>query len=194
MAVIPQIEKRRALRALSETPIPREILARLAEAAHMAPSCANNQPWRIVIASGQEALARVKISLTSGNYWANKAAAIAAFVTRLDWDARLDHGRDYAFFDLGMAAMNFQLQAVEEGLIAHPVAGFDPAAAKAALRIPEEAVVMTLVILGYPGDASHLNEKHGALESAARSRKPLDEVLALDSWDAALEPKPKTGR
>ncbi|MDP3130237.1 MAG: nitroreductase family protein [Bacillota bacterium] len=193
MVIMPQIEKRRALRALSESSIPHEILVRLSEAAHMAPSCANNQPWRLVIASGPDALFRVKESLTSGNYWAKKAAAIAAFVTRPDWDAKLDHGRDYAFFDLGMAAMNFQLQAIEEGLIAHPVAGFDPAAAKAALGIPPEAVVMTLVILGYPGDASHLNEKHAALEGAARSRKPLEEVLAFDSWDARLEPKPKSG-
>jgi nitroreductase len=194
MNLVPQIAKRRAFRALSEAPIPMEILGRLAEAAHLAPSCANNQPWRLVIAAGAEALAGVKASLTTGNYWAKKASAIAAFTTRLDWDARLDHGRDYAFFDLGMAAMNFQLQAIEEGLIAHPIAGFDPAAAKLALGIPEDVVLMTLVILGYPGDASHLNEKHLAGETAARSRKPLEEVLAYDAWDARLEPKPKPVR
>ena len=28
----------------------------------------------------------------AGNYWAQKAPAIAAFVTELDWDGRLDHG------------------------------------------------------------------------------------------------------
>ena len=42
-----------------------------------------------------------------------KAPAITALVTNFDWDARLDNGRDYAFFDLGMAAMNYQLQAIE---------------------------------------------------------------------------------
>ncbi len=189
--ILKQIEGRRARRALSEAAIPREILRRLAEAATLAPSCANSQPWRIVAVSEPERLASLKAALTPGNYWALKAPAIAAFVTSPDWDGRLDNGRDYAFFDLGMAAMNFQLQAIEEGLIVHPIAGFDPVRAKAALGIPESAVLMTLVILGFPGDSSHLNEKHLASESSARSRKPLEEVFAFDAWDPALAPAPK---
>jgi nitroreductase len=191
MPILTQIEKRRAFRALSETSIPKETLSRLAEAARLAPSCANSQPWRLVIVSDPGKLAALKASLTPGNYWARKAPAIAAFVTRQDWDARLDHGRDYAFFDLGMSAMNFQLQAVEEGLIVHPIAGFDPAVAKSALGIPETAVLVTLVILGFPGDSSHLNERHLASERSARERKPFEETVAFDSWDARLEPKPK---
>jgi nitroreductase len=191
MPLITQIEKRRAFRALSDASIPKETLIRLAEAATLAPSCANSQPWRLVIVSESGKLAELKASLTPGNYWAQKAPAIAAFVTHPDWDARLDHGRDYAFFDLGMAAMNFQLQAVDEGLIVHPIAGFDPTVAKRALGIPETAVLVTLVILGFPGDASHLSEKHLASEKSARSRKPLEEVAAFDAWTPVLEPKPK---
>jgi len=191
MPLVEQIEKRRAFRALGDAPISRETLMRLAEAAHMAPSCANSQPWRLVIVSDPDRLTKLKGSLTPGNYWAQKAPAIAAFVTSPDWDARLDHGRDYAFFDLGMSAMNFQLQAIEEGLVAHPIAGFDPAIAKQALGIPEAAVLMTLVILGFPGDASLLNEKHLASEHSPRSRKPLQEVVAFDFWDPMIEPKPK---
>jgi nitroreductase len=191
MPLLAQIEKRRAFRAMSEEPISKETLLRLAEAAHLAPSCSNNQPWRIVIVSDRDRLEGLKASLTPGNYWARKAPAIAAFVTRQDWDARLDHGRDYAFFDLGMSAMNFQLQAIEEGLFVHPIAGFDPLVAKQSLGIPESAVLVTLVILGYPGDSSHLNEKHLAGETSPRMRKPLEEVAAFDSWSPVLEPKPK---
>jgi len=191
MAIVTQIEKRRAFRGISEKPISNEILTRLAEVAHLAPSCANNQPWRIITVSDPETLTELKSSLTPGNYWAQKAPAITAFVANLDWDARLDNGRDYAFFDLGMAAMNYQLQAIEEGLVVHPIAGFDATKAKKTLSIPDSAVLMTLVILGYPGDTAHLNERHLALERSERSRKRLDEVFAFDSWDARLEPKPK---
>ena len=191
MAIVTQIYKRRALRGISEQPIANEVLTRLAEASHLAPSCANNQPWRIITVSDPETLTELKSSLTPGNYWAQKAPAITAFVANLDWDARLDNGRDYAFFDLGMAAMNYQLQAIEEGLVVHPIAGFDATKAKKTLSIPDSAVLMTLVILGYPGDTAHLNERHLALERSERSRKPLDEVFAFDSWDARLEPKAK---
>jgi nitroreductase len=190
MPIVKQIESRRAYRALDSRPIPEEALGRLVEAAQMAPSCANSQPWRILIARDPAALAALKESLTPGNYWAKPAPAIAAFVTSLGWDARLDAGRDYAFFDLGQAAMAFQLQAVEEGLYVHPIAGFDPVRAKIALEIPEEAVLVALVILGYPGDPSGLNEKHRALEGSARTRKPIAEVSSFDRWSPELLPPP----
>lgn len=191
MPILNAIEKRRAARALDEAPIPRETLERLVEAAHLAPSCMNNQPWRIVSVADPDRLAALKETLSPGNYWARKAPAIAAFITSLDWDARLDGGRDYAFFDLGMAAMAFQLQAVSEGLVAHPIAGFNPAAAKEVLGVPEEAVLVTLVVLGYPGDPSGLNEKHLASERSERTRKLLEEVSAFDAWNDGLLPPRK---
>jgi nitroreductase len=191
MSIVPQIERRRAFRALDSRAIPEAALLRLAQAAHLAPSCANSQNWRIVTVVEPARLEALKATLTSGNYWAKKAPAIAAFVTSLDWDARLEGGRDYALFDLGMAAMNYQLQAVEEGLLAHPIAGFDSAAAKLALGIPESAVLATLVILGFPGDKEGLSEKHLSAEGAPRDRKSLDEVSAFDTWNEKLAPKPK---
>lgn len=191
MSILNAIEKRRAARALDEKPIPRETLERLAKAAHLAPSCMNNQPWRIVVVADPVPLAALKETLSPGNYWARKAPAIAAFITSLDWDARLEGGRDYAFFDLGMAAMAFQLQAVSEGLIAHPIAGFNPAAAKIVLGVPEEAVLVTLVVLGFPGDPSGLNEKHLASERSERTRKPIEEVSAFDAWNDQLLPPRK---
>jgi nitroreductase len=191
MPLVKQIERRRAFRALAEKPIPTETLLRLVQAAHFAPSCANSQPWRIITVVEPSKLEALKATLSPGNYWAKKAPAIAAFVTSLEWDARLDSGRDYAFFDLGMAAMGFQLQAAEEGLISHPIAGFDPVAAKAALAIPEDVTLVTLVILGYPGDPSGLNERHLASEKSPRTRKPLEEVSAFDAWTEALRPPPK---
>jgi Nitroreductase len=191
MSIVTQIEKRRAFRALDERAIPRETLLRLAEAAHLAPSFGNNQSWRIVTATEAGSLDALKACLSGGNYWARKSPAIAAFVTSPDWDGRLDGGRDYALFDLGMAAMNYQLQAVEEGLVVHPIAGFDQAAAKLALGIPEGAILVTLVVLGYPGDKSGLSEKHLASENSGRMRKPLDEVMAFEAWDERLVPPRK---
>jgi nitroreductase len=191
MPIVKQIEARRAHRALDGKPIPNEVLLRLAQAAHLAPSFANGQSWRIITVVDPARLETLKAALSAGNYWAKKSPAIAAFVSSLDWDGRLDGGRDYALFDLGMAAMNYQLQAVEEGLVVHPIAGFDHGAAKLALGLPEAVVVETLVILGYPGDSAGLSEKHLASETSKRDRKSLDEVSAFDVWNEKLAPKPK---
>ena len=188
MPILAQIDGRRAYRALDSRPISTEVLVRLAQAAHLAPSFANMQPWRIVTVTAGEHLTALKEALTPGNYWAQKAPAIAAFVTELDWDGRLDHGRDYAFFDLGQAAMNYQLQAVEERLVAHPIAGFNAEIARKVLGIPDNAVLVALVILGYPGDPSHLNPRHLESERSLRSRKELEQVHANDVWLPGLVP------
>jgi len=191
MQILGVIEKRRAYRALSEAPIEAETLERILTAATFAPSCMNSQPWRIVMVTAPERLAALKAALTPGNYWAKKAPAIAAFVTDLSWDARLEGGRDYALFDLGQAAMAFQLQAVEEGLFVHPIAGFDQAAAKRALDIPEGLILETLIILGHPGEPGDLSEKHQAAERSPRERKPLAAVSASDAWSESLRPPAK---
>jgi len=170
MTIISPIDQRRALRAIDVKPIPQNMLVRLAQAAHLAPSCSNAQPWRLITVVDSLRLEELKAALTPGNYWAKKSPAISAFVADLEWDTRLDGGRDYAFFDLGQAAMNYQVQATSEGLIAHPIAGFDQVAAKRALCIPQTAVLMTLVELGFPGDLSHLNERHQAAERSPRNR------------------------
>jgi len=191
MKVLEPIIKRRAFRAFSEKQIPEDILENIAIAGTLAPSCANAQPWRLITVTQKEKLDKLKEALTPGNYWAKKAPAITAVVTKLDWDARLDNGRDYAFFDTGMAVMNYQLQAIEHGLYAHPIAGFDAVKAKDVLEIPTDATLLTLVILGYPGDHSHLNEKHLEAEKSQRTRKALHEVYALDSWQTQLSPPSK---
>ncbi len=190
MAILQAIESRRAFRAFSTEPVSTEVLFRLVQAAHLSPSSANNQPWRIVTVVDAGQLAALKETLSAGNYWARKAPAIAALVTNAEWSMRLA-GRDYAYFELGMAAMAYQLQAVEEGLYAHPIIGFDVAMAKQVLGIPDTSVLEVLIVVGYPGDTSNLSEKHQELEKSKRTRKPLDEIATFDTWKANLVPSPK---
>lgn len=191
MDILSNIEERRAYRALSEKPIGRDILDRLAMAAHLAPSSANNQPWRMVTVTEPARLKELRKCLSQGNYWARKAPAITAFCASADWSMKMDQGRELAWFELGMAAMNYQLQAVQEGLHVHPIVGFNAGLAKQVLGIPESVTLEILMILAYPGSADGLNEKHLAAESAPRSRKPLESVYASDAWDDRLLPPPK---
>ncbi|TXT41991.1 MAG: nitroreductase [Spirochaetes bacterium] len=136
-------------------------------------------------------LESLKASLSQGNYWAKKAPAITAFLANADWSMKMDSGRDLAWFELGMAAMNYQLQAVKEGLHVHPIVGFNAAAAKLALGVPEAVTLEVLVVLAYPGPAAGLNERHLAAETAPRSRRPLEAVYAANAWDDRLLPAPK---
>lgn len=190
MQILKEIEQRRANRALATTPITEEVLIRLAEAAHMAPSSMNSQPWRMITVKAPEALNKLKETFAQGNYWAKKAPAITAFVTNPEWGLKLGDVT-YTPFELGMAAMAYQIQAIAEGLYVHPIAGYNAKEAKKALGIREEDTLQTLIILGYPGEEEGLSEKHLESENSPRVRKSLDEVACFDHWDERLVPKPK---
>lgn len=180
--LLKEIDERRARRALKEEQVPDEVLNRLMTAATYAPSCFNSQPWRFMVVKETENLEKVHEALSGGNYWAKKAPVIVVVATKVSFDAQLSDNRDYALYGCGLAAQNLQLQAVKEGLYAHPMAGFDPLVIKEKFAIPEDYIVINLIGIGYPGPLVGLSEKHIASEKSARSRKPQEEVICSENW------------
>lgn len=180
--LIHEIDVRRAKRALSEQKIPEEVVKRIMTAATYAPSCSNNQPWRFLVATEKKGLEDMQAALSGANYWAKKAPVIVAVITKPDLDARLSDRREYALLDCGLAMENLMLQAFKEGLIAHSMAGFDPFVVKERFSIPEEFIVIALVAIGYPGEESHLSDKHLKMEHSPRNRKSESEVISYNTW------------
>ena len=181
--ILRPIQERRARRGLSERQVPEDVQRRLMEAATLAPSCFNNQPWRFLVLNRRESLEKARSFLAGGNYWAERAPMIVGVVTNRELDCDLDGGREYALFDCGLAVQNMILQATAEGLIAHPIAGFKAPELREAFGIDESMVLITLVIIGYPGATEHLSEKHIASEQSERSRKALSEVVRYNGWE-----------
>jgi nitroreductase len=183
MDVDEAIRSRRAYRALDPVDITDETLASLMEAASLAPSCMNNQPWRMVFARSPEALSAVKASLTRGNFWAGKASLIVAVSARAEDDCRNPDGREHYLFDAGMSTAFVILRATEMGLVAHPISGYDQTAARKALGIPEEYTLIALVIVGRHGtDTTGFSEKQLLQETTRPARKPFPENMFIDGW------------
>jgi nitroreductase len=179
--ILPELLARRSFRAIAAEPLPTEQVERLLDAALLAPSCNNNQPWRIV-AVMDEKLAAVREALTEGNRWGTRAPLIVVLATKPSLDCRSDFGRDYAFFGLGMAAMALMLQAEREGLYAHPIAGYSASKVARAVGLPEDFVPLTLIIVGRHGSEDLLSDGQKEREHSLRQRKPLSEVAFRDSW------------
>jgi nitroreductase len=180
--LLKEIEERRANRAIREDKLEADIINRLMTAATYAPSCFNSQPWRFMVVTEKESLGKVHSSLTGGNYWAQKAPLIVVVATKTSFDAKLSDNREYALYGCGLAAENLLLQAIKEGLYAHPMAGFDPLVIKEAFEIPEDYIVINLIAVGYPGSLEGLSEKHIAAEASERKRKPKEEVICENRW------------
>ncbi len=189
MDVIDAIHKRRALRKFDTGPVETDKIASLVEAMRLAPSCNNNQPWRVVVCREPESLTKAKAALTKGNVYASRGPAIFVVSAKISDDCHgLSDGRDYYLFGCGLAVGEMVLRATELGLIAHPIAGYDPLALKRELEIPPEYVVITMVIIGYPGDDDTLlTEKQKVSELSRPERKPIGENFFDGAWGKPLD-------
>jgi nitroreductase len=189
MDVYVAIEKRRARRTFDPGPIENEKVMALVEAMRLAPSCSNNQPWRVVVCREPEALAKAKSALSKGNFYATRAPLILVIAAKLEDDCHgLSDRRDYYMFGCGLAVGQMLLRATELGLIAHPIAGYDPLVLKRELGIPDEYVVITMVNVAYPGsDDSLLSEKQRLQEKVRPERKPMGDNFFEGSWGVGLK-------
>lgn len=175
--------RRESKRAYLDKPVEDEKLDRIFEAIRWTPSCANNQPWRLIFVRDRERHAKLSEALSTGNEWAGKAPILVAVCGRQQDDyTREDDPIEYHQFDCGMATLSLLLAAVDEGLMGHPMAGYDALKVKEALEIPEEYHVLCLVALGYPGPPDLLDEKTRAKDEAPRTRKERSEIVAMDKF------------
>lgn len=178
-SVVPELSGRRAKRGLSDRPLDASAVRRIFEAAGLAPSFANKQPWRFVAVQEQPLLDNLRGTLTEGNYWAKKAPLLVAAWTHPDYDGKLPDGREYSLFDLGQSVMALQLQAQAEGLVTHPMAGFDAVKAAAILGLPAGAQLAVLITVSLPAGDEGLSDKHKELEHSSRTRLPLSEIVSF---------------
>ncbi|MGA9772305.1 MAG: nitroreductase family protein [Blastocatellia bacterium] len=167
--------------------VEREKIMSLLEAARWAPSCFNEQPWRYLVFDGTdpEALKRARACLVEGNSWALKAPVLMISIAR-DNFARNEEPNRTAQHDVGLASENLVLQAVERGLVAHQMAGFNATQARTEFNVPENYTILAMIAVGYPyrGSLDDLDEKTREKELAARSRKPVSEIAFAGTWDA----------
>jgi nitroreductase len=182
--LLPSILKRWSARSFAGRAVTDPQLQRLFEAARWSASAYNEQPWRFVVGrKGTETFDRILASLIGFNQdWARRAPVLILGLAR----AEFSHNgtpNGYALFDLGAATAQLALQAAEQGLSTHQMAGFDAEAARASLGIPAEYLPGTVIALGYQDDPATLgNEKLEQMETTPRQRKPLSE-LVFSAWN-----------
>lgn len=175
--------KRHSLRSYLDKPIEKEKLDRIFEIIRWTPSCANKQPWRIMFVQDKQRHEALSGALAKGNGWASKAPVLVVICARESDDySREDDPVKYYQFDSGMATLSLLLGAAQEGLMGHPMAGWDAAGVKKALDIPEDYHVMCVVSLGYEGPLDFLDEANRKKDEAPRIRKELSEIVAFDKF------------
>lgn len=150
-------------------------LKAIMEAARLAPSSYNDQPWNFIICNRSthpEAYKMVLSVLVEFNQqWAENAPVLIITVAASKND-RGEFNR-WGQYDSGAAAFSMMLQATSLGLMAHQMGGFDAAKIQKLFSIPEFYVPMSVMAIGYPSASQ---------EKPVRSRKPLEDNFFMGKW------------
>ncbi|MDD2236327.1 MAG: nitroreductase family protein [Kiritimatiellae bacterium] len=161
------VRKRYSLRKYAPRPVGRAALERCIEAARLAPSACNSQPWRFIVVESTELRERLAETAFSGIYKMNQFACRAPVLVVMiretsGYAARLGgtlRGVPYSLIDLGIAGEHFALQAAEEGLGTCWLGWFNERAVKNILGLNRRTRVDILFSVGHPEEGADLPEK-----------------------------------
>ncbi|MGB9906341.1 MAG: nitroreductase family protein [Candidatus Saccharicenans sp.] len=164
------IRHRRSIRRYTAQPVEREKILACLEAARLAPSAENAQPWRFLVIDDPELKQEVADRAFSGIYsacrFAAQAPVLVLLLARIDFLAnrlgRVVQGTQFYLLDLGIAGEHFILKAEELGLSTCWIGWFNLRAVRKFLKIPRKYRPVAIISLGYaasrpPGD--HLRKK-----------------------------------
>ena len=175
------IRKRCSLKLhLSKKPIEPEKIEQVLDAARLAPSASNKQPWRFVLVQGDEAIDELAGAFNETNQEVREAPLLIVICAREEDDVTHD-GKPYYLFDAGLAVENLLLAATDLGLVTHPILMFRESEVKRILEIPDEYRVVLTTPLAYPDEPSYEDAAEARLRE--RTRKSLDEIAFYGKWD-----------
>jgi len=164
------VRRRYSVRAYKPDAVEEDKLARILEAARLAPSASNRQPFRVIVipTRGREA----ELGRVYGREWFTQAPLVLAVcaVPTESWVRRAD-GWNASEVDATIAMTHIVLAAAEEGLGTCWIAAFDPKAAREVLGLPADVVPSAFTPLGYPADSP-----------LPKRRRPLADLVRRDRW------------
>ena len=172
-------KKRQSTREYSEKPVARGLIDSCLEAARLAPSACNSQPWSFLVLDNKEKINELASKAFSGVYsmnsFARNAPVLIVVVTeRSSYIARMGgmlRNVKYNLIDIGIAGDHLTLQAEELGLGTCWLGWFNEKAVKKVLNLPRSTRIDVIFTVGYPGKD---NEKKKVRKSIQEVRQYLD--------------------
>ncbi|SMC98845.1 Nitroreductase [Kibdelosporangium aridum] len=164
-------------------------LEAMLEAARWAPSYGNSQPARYMVGRrGDSTYSRIFEVLSQRNQaWAQNAPVlILGIAMTVNHKGTLPLNE----YGLGLATENLVLQAVDEGLVAHQMGGFNAEGARILFELPPEARPVVVIAVGKLGDRSSIPEDLRERELAPRKRLPLSEIAFTGEWGKPFRAEP----
>src|SRR5690606_31039783 len=174
--MIEAIKHRKSVRKFLEKPVEDEKLNEILEAARLAPSGNNKQPWYFIVIKDETVKEDVAVA-TNNQMWIASAPVVIVAVG--DMCAR---SQDYAGVyvdeetnsfdvkrivrDTTIAVTHLLLEVDNQGLGACWCGAFTQAGIRPVFNIPDDKFVLAVIPIGYPAE-----------EPKAKPRKTLEEII-----------------
>jgi nitroreductase len=162
-------KKRYSCRAYKSDPVEDAKLQQVLEAARLAPTACNLQPFQLIVihTKGREAELR---RIYSSSWFTQAPILICACgIPYESWKRR--DGKSYCDIDVTIALDHLILAAASLGLGTCWIGAFNPHAARQKLGLPDSVEPIAFTPLGYPADSP-----------GRKSRKSLDEIVRYERW------------
>jgi nitroreductase len=164
------IRNRYSVRAYKPDPVEDDKLQMVLDAARLAPTAANRQPFQLIVihTAGREADLRRMYH----REWFAQAPIVICIVglPTLGW-MRGSDGKNYTEVDVTIAMDHLILAAADLGLGTCWIAAFNPTAVRQGLGLPDDVEPLILTPLGYPADSP-----------TSKRRKPITELVRYERW------------
>jgi len=164
MEVTEAILKRRSVRRFQEKPVSDEVLRKLLNAARLAPTGGNRQPWKFIAVRNPKLIRSVKM-------FSEGLSGTPGLVMGMC----IDDMNPVTIMDMAMASENIMIQCVDLGLGSCAIASFNKESVKKLLEVPDNVSLPLLLSIGYPEG-----------EPRQRPKKELNEVSYEEKYGGEL--------
>ena len=158
--------------------VSREDIVKCLEAARMAPSACDSQPWRFVVVDDEQLLpsmAEAAAGMGMNRFAADAPVIVAVVLEKMNFTARIGSvikDKEYRLLDVGIAVEHFCLQAAELGLGTCILGWFNERQVAKLLGIKGHRIPL-LITLGY-SQARHRE----------KTRKSLEEMMSWNKYES----------
>lgn len=173
MDFIELAKNRYSCRKYKSRPVEETKLIKVLEAARVAPSAKNLQPWHFVVISDPENLEKVKSCYNRD--WIESAPMIIVACGDHKSAWHRSDGKIHTDIDLAIAIDHMTLAATDNGLATCWICKFDVMKCAELLQLPEGLEPMAMIPLGYPDDTVN-PERH------QKARRPLEDIVHKEQY------------
>ena len=164
------ISERRSVRKYDlSRAVPEEVLKRVLDAARLAPSAVNFQPWHFIVVKDAAVKEKIKEAYPRDWFWTAPILVVGCVDTKASWKRK--DGADFAEIDLTIAMDHLILAATGEGLGTCWVGAFDVLKISEIFKLPENVKPVLMTPLGYPAD-----------KAPVKNRKRLEDIIHIDKF------------